>query len=197
MAWCIGNYSTKTMTLLSTRIWREAGREAASISKTPFSVMFSHSLGCGTFSGNVPENWSLALITPIFKGCWHSEPSYYMPVARLSLTPNIIGSLICDCLRDYSLSTEFIPLRFQKRPFFHNQPADRGGQMDNHPWTQGEGCRHKHWPTKAFNGVNHISLINNPKRLGVKSPSIGGPTSHLNKRIFKVRFNLIFYQAIK
>ena len=70
----------------------------------PFSILFQHSLT----SGQVPQDWKDANITPLFKKGSRLSPNNYRPVSLTSQVVKILERIIYDQLMDYIQDNKLI-----------------------------------------------------------------------------------------
>jgi len=70
----------------------------------PLTIIFQKSLR----SGEVPHDWKLANVSPIYKKDKHSEPSNYRPISLTSQICKLFESLIRDSIVDHLESNKLI-----------------------------------------------------------------------------------------
>ncbi|KFV80572.1 RNA-directed DNA polymerase from mobile element jockey, partial [Struthio camelus australis] len=73
-------------------------RELADVIARPLSIIFERSWR----SGEVPEDWKKASVTPVFKkGKEEEEPGNYRPVSLTSIPGKVMEQLILDVLSEH------------------------------------------------------------------------------------------------
>jgi hypothetical protein len=58
--------------------------------------------------GEVPEDWKLANVTPIFKKGKRSDPGNYRPVSLTSVCCQILESIIRDSMMDHLIKNNLL-----------------------------------------------------------------------------------------
>ncbi|KFV87439.1 RNA-directed DNA polymerase from mobile element jockey, partial [Struthio camelus australis] len=69
-------------------------RELADIIARPFSIIFDRSWR----TGEVPEDWKKASVTPVFKKGKKEEPGNYRPVSLTSIPGKVMEQLLLEVL---------------------------------------------------------------------------------------------------
>jgi hypothetical protein len=59
-------------------------------------------------SGEVPEDWKLANVTPIFKKGKRSDPGIYRPVSLTSVCCRILELIIRDSMTDHLIKNNLL-----------------------------------------------------------------------------------------
>jgi len=82
----------KTMGLdgIHPRVLRELAEELAK----PFSIIYQQSW----LTGEVPDDWRIAIVTPIYKKGWKEDPGNYTPVSLTSVIGKITEQFILSAL---------------------------------------------------------------------------------------------------
>jgi len=65
-------------------------KELAEVIAEPFSIIYQHSL----LTGDVPEDWRLASVTPIYKKGCKKDPGNYRPVSLTSVLGKIMEQIV-------------------------------------------------------------------------------------------------------
>ena len=60
----------------------------------PICIIFNKSLS----TGEVPEDWRIANVSPIFKKGSRATPSNYRPISLTSVVSKLLESLICEAI---------------------------------------------------------------------------------------------------
>jgi len=85
-------YTTWTLTSL----WGRMGvlRELAEEMAKPLSIIYQQSW----LTGKVPDDWRIAIVTPIYKKGWKEHPGNYRPVSLTSVPGKIMEPFILSVL---------------------------------------------------------------------------------------------------
>ncbi|XP_033225682.1 uncharacterized protein LOC117178362 [Belonocnema kinseyi] len=86
-------------------------KESNSVLSEPLSILFNHSLKCGTVS----KPWKVSSITPIYKSGTKQFVRNYRRISMLNVTSKMLDSFIADCLKD-SFNNGFIDKQHGFRP---------------------------------------------------------------------------------
>ena len=70
----------------------------------PFAILFNRSMQ----SGQVPKDWKLAIVTPIFKKGSKHSPENYRPISLTSIPCKLMESIIKDGVINYLLRYQLI-----------------------------------------------------------------------------------------
>ena len=152
----------------------------------PLAVIFNESLA----TGNLPEDWKTAVVTPIFKHGGKADPGNYRPVSLTSVPCKVLERIlrrkICAHLTDHNLINSrqhgFLPGRscLSNLLGFLDEVADR---LD-----RGESVEVIYMDfKKAFDSVNHRLLIAKLHAYGVAGNICRWIQEFLNARTFRVR----------
>ena len=152
----------------------------------PLAVIFNESLA----TGNLPEDWKTAVVTPIFKHGGKEDPGNYRPVSLTSVPCKVLERIlrrkICAHLTDHNLINSrqhgFLPGRscLSNLLGFLDEVADR---LD-----RGESVEVIYMDfKKAFDSVNHRLLIAKLHAYGVAGNICRWIQEFLNARTFRVR----------
>jgi len=72
------------------RVLRELGEELAK----PLSIIYQQSW----LTGEVPDNWRLANVMPVYKKGWKEDPGNYRPASLTSIPGKIMEQIILSAL---------------------------------------------------------------------------------------------------
>jgi len=79
-------------------------RELADVIAKPLSITFQRSWR----TGEVPEDWRKAIVTPILKNGKKEDPGNYRLVSLTSIPGNMMEQLILDVLDSTALQSSFL-----------------------------------------------------------------------------------------
>ena len=71
-------------------------RELADVVAKPFSIILQQSW----LTGNVPVDWKLANVAPIFKKGWKDDPGSYRPISLTSVPGKVMEWIISRAIMD-------------------------------------------------------------------------------------------------
>ena len=92
-------------------------RELAEVIAEPPSIIYQHSL----LTGEVPEDWRLASVTPIYKKGCKEDPGNYRPVSLTSVPGKIMEQIVL-------------------REITRHMQVNRGIRPSQHGFTKGRSC---------------------------------------------------------
>ena len=160
-------------------------KELSSPLSSPFCDLFNYSLSTGQF----PEAWKQANITPIYKKDDSSDPSNYRPISLLSAVGKVLEKLVHKYVFNFfrdndiitSLQSGFVP-----GDSTVNQLIDIYNTfckaLDEGKEVRAIFCD----VSKAFDRVWHKGLLYKLKRAGITGSLLSWFTTYLNNRSQRV-----------
>ena len=158
-------------------VLKELAHEIAPI----LTVIFQLSLD----SGNVPNDWRTALVTPIFKKGEHYKPSNYRPVSLTSVPCKILEHIIVSHIMDFlEANNILIPLQhgFRKQRSCETQLLDFVNELHANLDKNEQVDVIVMDFAKAFDKVNHSLLVHKLQYYGVDGRINNWISSFLHNR---------------
>ena len=150
---------------ISPRLLRDLADELA----PALTLIFQSSLD----SGEVPQDWRTAYVTPIFKKGQHYDPANYRPISLTSVPCKILEHILVSTIMTYAESNDILcdeQHGFRRGRSCETQligfvdevshSLEKGGQIDTIVMDF----------SKAFDKVSHSLLIHKLKHLGIAGP---------------------------
>ena len=140
---------------------------------------------CSLSSGQVPDEWKVSRITPIFKKGDVSSVTNYRPISLLSLVGKLLERVVHSALLDHCLSESVLsPSQFGFRPLSSTQEALLSLTRFWHNTMEGNGTNVCVFldVAKAFDSVPHDRVVTALSRSGVSGSLLDWFRSYLTNR---------------
>ncbi|KAL8582030.1 hypothetical protein ACOMHN_028011 [Nucella lapillus] len=156
----------------------------------PFTLLFRQSLD----SGQIPEDWKTALVTPIFKKGSKTTPSNYRPVSLTCIACKVMEKMLKERVMDHLQRNQLIS---EEQHGFVPGRSTITQLLEVMDTWRGE-CRcslhqYMHYQ-KAFDSVPHRRLLGKVRAHGVGGKVLGWIQDFLKERRQKVVINGIHSQ---